>query len=97
MNEARLSTQALADLEEIWLYIAQDSAAAADHFIERILQTCQKLARMPRVGRSREDLAPDLRSLPFEKYIIFYRIAKSRIEIARVLSGYRDFDAAFGL
>jgi toxin ParE1/3/4 len=97
MKQARLSVHAQADLEEIWLYIAQDSPVAADRFVDRILQTCQKLMQAPRVGRSRDDLASGLRSLPFEKYIIFYRLAPSGIEVARVLSGYRDLDVLFDL
>ncbi|HEV3026169.1 MAG TPA: type II toxin-antitoxin system RelE/ParE family toxin, partial [Planctomycetota bacterium] len=90
MKEARLSVQARADLEEIWLFIAEDSPDAADRFIDRILGTCQRLAHSPRIGRSREDLASGIRSFRVDKYIIFYRAAKSGIEVARVLSGYRD-------
>lgn len=97
MKEARLSAQARADLEEIWLYIAADSPVAADRFIDRILVTCQKLARSPRIGRSREDLARGIRSFPVDRYIISYRAAKSGIEVARVLNGYRDIDMLFGL
>ncbi|HLF94068.1 MAG TPA: type II toxin-antitoxin system RelE/ParE family toxin [Planctomycetota bacterium] len=95
MKDTRLSARAQADLEEIWVYIGQDSPAAADRFVERILQTCRTLARTPRIGRPREDLAPGLRSLPYEKYVIFYRIAKSGVEVARVLSGYRDIEVLF--
>jgi toxin ParE1/3/4 len=96
-SEARLSLQAHTDLQDIWLFIAQDNDVAADRFIDRILQTCQRLARTPRIGRPREELAIGLRSHAFEKYLIFYRIAKSGIEVARVLSGYRDIDSLFGL
>jgi toxin ParE1/3/4 len=95
MREARLSAQARADLEEVWLYIGQDSPVAADRFIDRILQACQKLAVAPRIGRSHDDLGPVLRSLPVDKYIVFYRPSKSGIEVARVLSGYRDIEALF--
>jgi toxin ParE1/3/4 len=97
MTEARLSIQARTDLEEIWVYIAEDSPTEADRFIDRILVTCQKLARSPRIGRSREELASGIRSFPVDKYIIFCRAAKSGIEVARVLSGYRDIGTLFGL
>jgi toxin ParE1/3/4 len=95
MRQARLSARAQADLEDLWFYIAQDRATAADRFVDRILKACQNLARAPRIGRSREDLAPGLRSFAFENYIIFYRMAKSGVEIVRVLSGYRDIDVLF--
>jgi len=97
MKEARLSAQARADLEEIWLYIAADSPGAADRFVDRILAACRKLARSPGIGRTREELAPGVRSLPLGNYVIFYRAAKPGIEVIRVLSGYRDIDALFGV
>ena len=97
MKQARLSALAQADLEEIWLYIAQDSPVAADSFVDRILQTCGKLVRTPRIGRSREDLAAGLRSHPVGNYLVFYRAAKSEIEVVRVLSGYRDIEQLFGI
>ena len=96
-REARLSLQAHTDLQEIWLFIAQDSELAADRFVDRILQTCERLARTPRIGRPRGELATGLRSHALERYLIFYRIAKAGIEVVRVLSGYRDIDRLFGL
>lgn len=42
------------------------------------------------MGRSREELAPSLRSLPVDKYVIFYRPIENGIQVERVLSGYRD-------
>jgi toxin ParE1/3/4 len=95
MKQARLSERAQADLIDIWLDIAQDDSDAADRLVDRILGTCQRLARTPRIGRARENLGPGLRSLSFERYLIFYRVVKSGIEVARVLSGYRDIDALF--
>jgi toxin ParE1/3/4 len=40
---------------------------------------------MPDLGRKREELSPRLRSLPFGRYVIFYRPMENGIEIARVL------------
>jgi toxin ParE1/3/4 len=55
---------------------------------------------MPFISRfsrnsSREELAPSLRSLPVDKYVIFYRVIKNGIQIERVLSGYTDFEDIF--
>ena len=50
------------------------------------------LARSPYLGRSREELAPRLRSFPVGDYLIFYRPTKTGIVVVRVLSGYRDPD-----
>jgi toxin ParE1/3/4 len=95
MKKAFLSARAQSDLEEIWAYIAQDNPGSADRFVDRILQACRKLAHAPRIGRPRDELASGLRSLPFEKYVMFYRIATSGVEIARILSGYRDIEVLF--
>lgn len=97
MKEPRLSGRARADLHEIWLYIASDTPEAADRFIQRLLATCRKLASSPSIGRAREELARGIRSFPVGSHVIFYRVSKSGIEVVRVLSGYRDIEALFGL
>ena len=95
MAEVLRSNLAELDLLEIWAYIAEDSAGAADRFLDLLDQKCHTLAEAPGIGRSREDLAPDLRSFPVERYIIFYRPMDGGIEIARVLSAYRDIARVF--
>jgi toxin ParE1/3/4 len=97
MKRVRLSRRALGDLEDIWLYVAQYSPDAADQLLDRIYQTCAKLADAPRLGRSRDELVVGLRSLPVGDYLVFYRPMRDGIEVARILSGYRDLDAIFGL
>ena len=50
------------------------------------------LAENPRIGRSREELAPELRSFSFLNYVIFYRPIDAGVEIVRVLHGSRDIE-----
>lgn len=97
MEPVRLSDLARTDLEEIWLYIAQDNPAAADRFIERVYRTCRKLARVPGMGRSREGLGKGLLVFRVGDYLVFYRTAERGIDVARILSGYRDLETLFGL
>ena len=47
------------------------------------------------LGRSREDLAPGLRSLPLGRYVIFYQVISDAIAIVRVLHGARDLGPLF--
>jgi toxin ParE1/3/4 len=54
------------------------------------------LARTPRMGRVRDELAPGLRSFPIGDYLIFYRNVPKGIAVVRVLSGYRDIESLFG-
>lgn len=89
------SPHAKSDLLDIWDYIADDSTTSADNFLNTIGHKIQTLARSPKMGRTREELAPNLRSFPVGNYIIFYRPIKNGVEIARVLSGARDLNAIF--
>jgi plasmid stabilization system protein ParE len=52
------------DLAEIWDYIADDSEARADAFVETIEQKFEALAAQPNMGRGRDELAESLRSSP---------------------------------
>jgi len=47
------------------------------------------------MGMSREELMPDLRSLPIGSYVVFYLPIEQGIDIVRVLPGMRDIDAFF--
>lgn len=84
------------DLFEISLYIAQNSVGAAERFIDTMNEKFQLLADSPRLGRSREELAPGLRSLSIGKYVIFYRPTEDSILVIRVLHGARDIETILG-
>jgi len=57
--------------------------------------TFDKLAKSPHMGRNRSRLAPELRSHPHGRYVIFYRVIDGGIEIVRVLHASRDIFAQF--
>ena len=95
MPEILRHPQAEADLDEIWLYIAQDDPNSADRFIDLIEERCRLLAENPLLGRSRPERAPGLRSFPVGNYIIFYVPIENGIEIVRVISGARNIEALF--
>jgi len=80
------------DLDEIWLYIAQDNPGNADNLLDEIEETSRKLARFTNMGRNRDELHPGLRSFPVGKYLIFYLPINGGLEIVRVLHGMRDID-----
>ena len=95
MSRLRISPRASEDLIEIWSYIAEDSVANADAFIDKMYETIQFLADKPGLGRHREELAPGIQSFPFGRYIIFYRVVAGAIEVVRVLHGARDIENTF--
>ena len=90
-----LSAQARQDLKDIKDYIARDSLDRAEEFIRAIARRFQKLAEFPGMGRSYEELFPNLRGFPVSNYIIFYRPSEQGISIDRILSGYRDIEDLF--
>ncbi len=84
------------DILEIWDYIADDSLAAADRWVDRIDEQFSLLAAQPMIGRSRDDLAPGMRSFPIGRYVVFCVPLGDGIDVVRVLHGARDIDAMFG-
>ena len=63
------------DLIEIWKYIAADNPTAADALLDRIDESCRRLAEHPQLKPSRHDIRPGLRYLIVGEYVILYRIS----------------------
>ena|SRR5579864_7192194 len=95
MPRLGITPRATLDLIEIWNYIADDSVEAADRFVDEIHEAMQNLCRHPGMGRQREELAPRLRSFPFQRYILFYRVNPKTLEVVRVIHGARDVEYSF--
>lgn len=96
MSEAVLSELAETDLTDIWVFVAQDNAEAADRLLDQLHEKCQFLADSPQVGRQRSELDPSIRSLAVGNYVVFYRESANGIEVARVLHGRRDIPSLLG-
>jgi toxin ParE1/3/4 len=95
MKRHIISQPAIQDLEEIIDYFSSRNLEAGERFINEFEKKCKYLANFPNMGRNYEDLKTSLRGLPLAGYIIFYRIIDDRIEIIRVVSGYRDLESLF--
>jgi len=96
MNQYRLTDLAKVDLADIWFHIAEDNVQAADRLNDTLYAAFVKLARMPGMGRLRDELAAEaLRVWPVGQYLIIYRPETKPLEIVRVVSGYRDLAALF--
>jgi toxin ParE1/3/4 len=89
-------TEAEQDVLDLWEYIdarsGTDRANAQIWQIERVLIA---LSNHPGMGRSREELYPNLRSYPTGRYMIFYLALDDGIELVRVLHGSRDIEGIF--
>lgn len=95
MRTLLITIPASQDLEEISGYFLQASVDAGDRFVEGFGKKCQQLARYPHIGKSYAQLKPGLRGISFMNHIIFYRVLEGRIEILRVISGYRNLRDVF--
>jgi len=69
MGKYSFSAPARQDLRQIKNYMAQFSLSAASRFLDAFEEKCCLLADFPEMGRSRQELAPSLRSLPVDKYV----------------------------
>ena len=85
---------ALDDLEQIVIYIAQDNANAAIRLHDRIVETANKLADFPMIGR----LVPNekigkhgFRMIGHGKYLLFYKMYNGKVVVLRILHGARDY------
>lgn len=92
----RFTVPASRDLEAILDYIAEQSSIdRAEEFLRQVNAKCQRLTQFPALGRTRDELAAGVRSLPVDAYLIFYRLIEGGVEILRVVSGYQDLGALF--
>ena len=91
MNSWLLSPDAQIDLDDVWDYIAEDNIEAADHWVARIFDAFDQLARNSHMGHIRTDLTShSIRFWPVGAYLILYRPRTDGIEIVAVTQGTRD-------
>jgi toxin ParE1/3/4 len=86
----RITEPAKQDLEDIWLGLEPFSIELADQCLDELQQKFLQLQQFPGVGRSREDLAPGLRSVVVRDIVILYRALEGLLVIVRVIHGRRD-------
>lgn len=100
MSKYQFTPQAVADLFDIWSFIAEDNPGAADRVEEAVFRACDFLADSPRAGRMRNDLtALPLRFWvvqPYSNYRIAYDSEKKPLQIIRILHAARDLPTILG-
>lgn len=87
--KVRFSSDALADLDQIFSYIAADNVTAAAAVVERVAQSVGRLADFPDLGHPAD--YPGMRVLPLGRYpyLIFYEVTAEAIVIHHVRHGAR--------
>ena len=85
------SRRALLDVEHIRDYIAQDSPAYAQPFVERLLHATRHLPQFPHSGRAMPEAENlSIREVIYQGYRIIYRLRSDTIEIVMVVHGSRN-------
>jgi len=80
-----ITESALADLDGIWLYIAQTSYPQyADAVNDKFFSSFKIVQNNPGMGAKRDDIGTGVRLFPVEKINIIYWLRGSRLEVLRV-------------
>jgi len=95
MAKYALSQMALADLSNIWEYTYEEwSQMQADKYYTLLINTCQKLADKPSIGKAYKQIADDIFGYRIKKHIIFYHTISKKstttVEIIRILHESMD-------
>jgi plasmid stabilization system protein ParE len=91
MSGYALHPEALADIDEIWEYIAEHNIDAADRVVGEVFDAFRALAGSPHIGHHRPDLtARPLRFHLVRDYVIAYAPDESPLWVVAVLHGRRN-------
>jgi toxin ParE1/3/4 len=95
-HKVEFSPEALADLLDLYDYIAARSGAErAMSYLDRIEDCCRSLTTFPERSTGRDDPRPGLRVLGFERRVVIaFRLTADTVTILRILYGGRDLGAA---
>jgi toxin ParE1/3/4 len=94
MAEVRWSLTAGHDLQQIEDFIARDSVLHAVNFIDRLIESTEKLQKSPQIGRVVPEFGRlDLREVLFKGYRLVYLLKDGSVTILRVVHGARNLAA----
>ncbi|MBM3767377.1 MAG: type II toxin-antitoxin system RelE/ParE family toxin [Acidobacteria bacterium] len=91
----RLQPEAEADLDGIWLWVAEQSQSieTANRIIDALVGRCWMLGEHPQAGRRRDDdLRAGIRGFAAGQYVIYYRIDEPDIVVLHIVRGARDIE-----
>jgi toxin ParE1/3/4 len=83
----RYERGALADLDEIFAYIAADSRQAAGRVVARIESAAKRIAASPHIGGATQK--PGFLRFPVDKYLIVYELGNDEVIVHYVRHGAR--------
>lgn len=93
--------QAERDIEECFVYIAEDNLDAGVVFLVAVEDSLEQLARFPLLGKTRLFQNKQFQNIRmwkvkgYENYLVFYMVSEDAIEVIRVLHSSRDIKGLF--
>ncbi len=91
MTTIEWTPSAIYDARSLRDYIAHDSEAYADRFVQRIIEAVVVAASFPLSGRKVPEANDDaIREILYHKYRLIYRVEPARILVLMVIHGGRD-------
>jgi plasmid stabilization system protein ParE len=97
MSVFLLSPAVVSDLREIARFVAEDSPANAVKLLQALEDAMHLIARRPRLGHRRDDLADEsLRVFVVHSIAVIYRPETRPLQVVRVFHGARDIGAIMG-
>jgi len=84
------------DVSEIYDYtFASYGEKQAHKYLRGLHRKLEDLVLCPDMGRQRPDVRKGLRSIAYEKHVIFYRVLQGAIRVVRILHSRRDLPEFF--
>jgi len=83
------------DLNRLSQYFLETNVEAGERLFKALNQKFYHLTQFPNIGKPYPHLDPNIRGLLVEKYIIFYRVTETQVEIVRVVDGRQDLTQLF--
>lgn len=93
-RKLRLTPRAQSDLQEIWLYGAEEwSPAQVDIYLEALSQRFDALCAMPTMAREYNEFTPVVRIHPSGPHVIVYAFDTEFLDVVRVLGARQNWRA----
>lgn len=91
MGQVRFSAQALREQDAVFAHIAKDNFTAALRWFDELHQLLELLADQPFIGSVyQSQRGIEFRRFALGNYLLYYRVNKQGIFLARIVHGARD-------
>ncbi len=93
--------QAERDIEECFVFIAEDNLDTGVYFLAAVEDSLEQTAKYPLIGKQRNFADKQFQNVRmwrvkgFESYLIFYAVTENQIEMIRLLHSSRDIEDLF--